>query len=60
MAKYSIEVQKAAKIQLANHYKSGDKGSVKKRINQIFEELSGHAETGVGNPEKSIPALTVA
>jgi toxin YoeB len=51
MAKYSVEVQKVAQKHLEIHYKSGDKGSIK-RINQIFEELSEHPETGIGQPEK--------
>ncbi|HZY37623.1 MAG TPA: Txe/YoeB family addiction module toxin [Mucilaginibacter sp.] len=51
MAKYSVEVQKTAQKHLQIHYKSGDKGSIK-RINQIFEELSEHPETGIGQPEK--------
>ncbi len=51
MAKYSVEVQKAAQKHLEIHYKSGDKGSIK-RINQIFEELSEHPETGIGQPER--------
>jgi toxin YoeB len=51
MAKYSIVVQKVAQKQLEAHYRSGDKGSIK-RINQIFEELSEHPETGVGKPER--------
>jgi len=51
MAKYSLVVQRIAQKQLATHYKSGDKVSIK-RINQIFEELSEHPETGIGNPER--------
>jgi toxin YoeB len=51
MAKYFVEVEKVAQKQLQAHYKSGDKGSIK-RINQIFEELSEHPETGIGKPEK--------
>jgi len=51
MAKYSVEVQKAAQKHLQIHYKSGDRGTIK-RINQIFEELSEHPETGIGQPEK--------
>jgi len=51
MAKYTVEVEKAARKHLQLHYKSGDKGSIK-RINQIFEELSEHPETGIGQPEK--------
>jgi toxin YoeB len=57
MAKYSIEVQKTAQVQLEAHYKSGDKGSIK-RINQIFEDLSEHPETGIGKPEKLKFALS--
>jgi toxin YoeB len=51
MAKYSVVVQKTAQKQLQAHYKSGDKGSIK-RIDQIFEELSEHPETGIGKPER--------
>ncbi len=52
MAKhYTIKVQKNARVHLDALFKSGDKGSIK-RINQIFEELSEHPETGVGQPEK--------
>jgi toxin YoeB len=51
MAEYSIVVQKVAQKQLEAHYKSGDKSSIK-RINQIFEELSKHPETGIGKPER--------
>ena len=39
MAKYFVVVEKDAQKQLQAHYKTGDKGSIKK-INQIFEELS--------------------
>ncbi len=41
MAKYSVVVQKNAQKHLQTHYKSGDKGSIK-RINQIFVELAEH------------------
>jgi toxin YoeB len=51
MAKYFVVVEKDAQKQLQAHYKSGDKGSIKK-INQIFEELSEHPETGIGKPER--------
>jgi toxin YoeB len=51
MAKYFIEVQKNAQKHLQIHHKSGDKASIK-RINQIFEELSEHPETGIGQPEQ--------
>lgn len=53
MAKYSVVVQKKAQKHLQTHYKSGDKGSIK-RINQIFEELSEHPETGIGQPEEPV------
>ena len=51
MGKYFIEVEKLAKKDLEIHYKSGDKGSIK-RINQIFIELSEHPEIGAGKPER--------
>ena len=51
MAKYSVVVQKAAQKQLQAHYRSGDKSCIK-RIDQIFEELSEHPETGIGKPER--------
>ena len=51
MAKYSLVVEKSAKKHLELHYRSGDRASVK-RINQIFEELSEHPETGIGRPER--------
>ena len=51
MAKYFVVVEKEAQKQLQAHYKSGDKGSIKK-IDQIFEELSEHPETGIGKPER--------
>ena len=51
MAKYFIEVQKNAQRHLQFQHKSGDKASIK-RINQIFEDLSEHPETGVGQPEQ--------
>ena len=51
MAKYTLVVQKAAQKQLQAHYKSGNKSSIR-RIDQIFEELSEHPETGIGKPEK--------
>ena len=51
MAKYFVVVEKDAQKQLQAHYKTGDKGSIKK-INQIFEELSEHPETGIGKPER--------
>ncbi len=50
MGKYSVTISESAKIQLAKHYKSGDKGLIK-RIERIFEELSDHPFIGIGKPE---------
>jgi toxin YoeB len=51
MAKYSVMVEKAARKHPQIHYKSGDKSTIK-RIDQIFEQLSEHPETGIGKPER--------
>lgn len=50
MGKYSVEVENAAKKELAAHYKSGDKKTIK-RIERIFQELSETPYEGVGSPE---------
>lgn len=50
MGKYSIVVEKSAQKELQSHFKSGDKAIIKK-IEQIFQELSVHPETGIGKPE---------
>ena len=50
MGKYFVIVSESAKTQLAKHYKSGDKGLIK-RIERIFEELGIHQFIGIGKPE---------
>lgn len=51
MARYSIDVEKKAKIDLAKIYKSGNKGDIK-RVEKIFQELEAHPMTGIGEPEE--------
>lgn len=51
MAGYSVVIEKKAKKQLADLYKSGNKGDIKK-IEQIFVELEQHPTTGTGSPEQ--------
>jgi toxin YoeB len=51
MGQYSLIIEKSAKVELKDLYKSGDKISIKK-VEQIFLELSLHPETGTGNPER--------
>lgn len=50
MGKYFVTISESAKIQLAKHYKSGDKVLIK-RIERIFEELNEHPFLGIGKPE---------
>lgn len=45
MGKYSVTVEKVAQKDLQSHYKSGDKGAIKK-IEQIFEELANIRKQG--------------
>ncbi len=51
MGKYFVNVEPDARKELQGHYKSGDKNSIRK-IEQIFEELSEHPETGIGSPKR--------
>lgn len=51
MGRYSIDVEKRAKKQLAEIHKSGKKSDIRK-IEVIFVELAEHPETGTGNPEQ--------
>lgn len=51
MGRYTLIVEKTAKTQLSNIFKSGNKADIKK-IEQIFVELSEHPTTGIGNPEQ--------
>lgn len=51
MGRYSVDIEKKAKKQLADIYKSGNNADIKK-IEIIFAELEEHPETGTGNPEQ--------
>jgi toxin YoeB len=51
MGRYSIDVEKKARRQLAEIHKSGNKSDIKK-LEVIFAELTEHPETGTGNPEQ--------
>ena len=51
MGRYFIDIEKRAKKQLADLYKSGNKADIKK-IEVIISELEEHPETGTGNPEQ--------
>lgn len=51
MEKYSITVEPEARKELQLHHKSGDKNTIR-RIEQIFEDLAEHPETGIGSPER--------
>jgi len=50
MGEYSIVLEKVAEKQLKQHFKSGNRASIK-RINQIFEELKSNPYSGIGSPE---------
>jgi len=50
MGKFRVEIKVGAENQIAQHYKSGNRGSIKK-IKKILEELIEHPFTGEGNPE---------
>lgn len=50
MGKYSIEIENTARKELATHYKTGDKKTIK-RIERIFQELSETPFEGIGSPE---------
>ncbi|HWV73820.1 MAG TPA: Txe/YoeB family addiction module toxin [Pseudosphingobacterium sp.] len=57
MVRYSIDIEKKVKKQLANLYKSGNKADIKK-IETIFAELEKHPTIGTGNPEQLKYALS--
>jgi len=57
MGRYSIDVEKKARKQLAEIHKSGNKSDIKK-IDAIFAELEDHPEIGTGNPEQLKYELT--
>lgn len=50
MGKFRIEIKELAKKQIIQHYKSGDKKSIK-NIEKILLELSETPFEGSGNPE---------
>lgn len=51
MGKYTIKIERRAIKELQAHQKSGNK-TIIKRIEQIFDELAEHPETGIGQPEQ--------
>lgn len=51
MGRYSIDIEKKAKSQLTDLYKSGNRANIKK-VEAIISELEEHPETGTGNPEQ--------
>lgn len=51
MGEYRLIIKEKACKDLQKHHKSGNKAIIK-RIEQIFEELPLHPETGIGNPER--------
>ena len=51
MGKYIVEFDLEAKKDLKNHYKSGNKASIKK-IEKILLELTEHPFFGEGKPEE--------
>ncbi|MBC7653597.1 MAG: Txe/YoeB family addiction module toxin [Oligoflexus sp.] len=51
MGRYSIDIEKKAKKQLAEIYKSGNKTDIN-ILETIFLELQIHPMTGIGNPEQ--------
>lgn len=50
MGKFRVEIKAEAEKQIAQHYKSGDRGSIKK-IQNILADLIDHPFVGEGNPE---------
>ncbi|MBO9586058.1 MAG: Txe/YoeB family addiction module toxin [Flavobacterium sp.] len=50
MGKFRIEIKELAKKQIIQHYKSGDKKSIK-NIEKVLLELSETPFEGIGNPE---------
>ncbi|WP_369014232.1 Txe/YoeB family addiction module toxin [Flavobacterium anhuiense] len=50
MGKFRVEIKELAKKQIIQHYKSGDKKSIK-NIEKILLELSETPFEGIGNPE---------
>lgn len=50
MGKFRIEIKELAQKHIIQHYKSGDKKSIK-NIEKILLELSENPFEGIGNPE---------
>jgi len=50
MGKFRLKIEELGQIHLKKHYKSGDKGSIKK-IEKILIELTDTPYLDVGNPE---------
>jgi toxin YoeB len=50
MGQFTLKIEELAEKHLKQHYKSGDKASIKK-IERILLELSETPYTGIGNPE---------
>lgn len=50
MGKFRVEIKAEAEKQIAQHYKSGNRGSIKK-IQKILQDLIEHPFEGEGNPE---------
>jgi toxin YoeB len=47
MGEYTIVLEATAEQDLKRHYKTGDKGTIK-RIDKIYEELRIHPTSGIG------------
>jgi len=50
MGQFKLKIEELAQKHLKQHYRSGDKGSIKK-IEKILLELSETPYAGIGNPE---------
>ena len=57
MGQFKLKIEELAQKHLKQHYRSGDKGSIKK-IEKILLELSETPYAGTGNPEKLKYELT--
>jgi toxin YoeB len=50
MGQFKLEIKELAQKQLKQHYRSGDRASIKK-IEKILFEISETPYAGIGNPE---------
>jgi toxin YoeB len=50
MGQFKVKIEELAQTHLKQHFKSGDKASIKK-IEKILLELSETPYSGMGNPE---------